>query len=177
MNGENQTVGPVVFDYQWFQRRYLTIAEWCDPDTAEEYFALATVFLDNRDAGGATPAWSANDMIIFDYFGYPGSRMSFSPVQDIPTRQRLLGLLTAHIATLFAPLNGVPSPTFVNRISSASEGSVSVSYDIPTVAGAEWFTLTKYGWMFWQATAVYRTFRYIPGRQPFRQLGGAGGPY
>ncbi len=177
MNGENQTQGPVVFDYQWFQRRYPTIAEWCDPDTAEEYFALATVFLDNRDAGGATPAWSANYLAIYDVFGYPGSRAGQSLVTDIPTRQRLLGLLTAHIATLFAPLNGVPSPTFVNRISSASEGSVSVSYDIPTVAGAEWFTLTKYGWMYWQATAVYRTFRYIPGRQPFRQLGGSGGPY
>ncbi len=177
MDGANQTTGPVTFDYLWFQRRYPTIAEWCDPDMVQGYFDLACVFCDNSDAGGATPAWGPNDLLVFDYFGYPGTRWQGSPVTDIATRQNLLGLLTAHIATLFAPLNGVPSPTLFGRISSATEGSVSVSMDIPMIPGAEWFALTKFGFMFWAATARYRTFRYIPARQPFRQMGGRGGVF
>jgi hypothetical protein len=176
-DGADQTVGPVTFDYAWFQRKYPTIAEWCSPDDARGYFDIACVFCDNSDAGGATPAWSPLDIIVFDYYGYPGSRWHGSPVTDIPTRQRLLGMLTAHIATLFAPLNGQPSPSLVGRISSASEGSVSVSVDIPQVPGAEWYTQTKYGFMYWAATARYRSFRYVPGRQPFRQFNRPGGLY
>ena len=172
--GANQTVGPVVFDYAWFQRYYPTIAEWVDPDVAQGYFDLACVFCDNRDPGTNIP-FDINP--IWDFFGCPGSRWVGSPVRDIGIRQKLLGLLTAHIATLFAPLNGQPSPTLVGRISGATEGSVSVSVDIPQIPGAEWFVQTKYGFLFWQATAIYRTFRYIPGRQPFREYGGSGGVY
>jgi hypothetical protein len=174
VSGANQTVGPVTFDYAWMQRFYPTITEWCDVDVLQGYFDLACVFCDNRDAGGVMPS-GINP--IWDFYGCPGSRWVGSPVRDIPTRQRMLGLLTAHIATLFAPLNGQPSPNMVGRISGASEGSVSVSYDIPTIAGAEWFGLTKFGWMYWQMTLPYRTFRYIPGRQPFREVGGSGGVY
>jgi len=178
MSGANQTVGPVVFDYAWLQRRYPLITEWCDVDTAQEYFDLACVFCDNSDAGGATPAWGPLDYAIFDLYGYPGTRWHGSPVTDIGTRQRLIGLLWAHIAMLFAPINGVPSPSLVGRISSATEGSVSVSMDIPTMPGAEWYALTKFGWMYWMLTARYRGFRYIPGRQPFRQFyGGRGGVF
>lgn len=174
MLGANQTVGPVVFDYAWFQRYYPTIAEWIDPDVAQGYFDLACVFCDNRDVGGAAPVGN----LIFDFFGCPGSRWFFgSPVRDIPTRQRMLGLLTAHIATLFASLNGQPSPSLVGRISGATEGSVSVSVDIPDIPGAEWFTQTKYGFAYFEMTKAYTNFRYIPGRQPFRQYGGSGGVY
>jgi len=148
----DQTSGQVRFDYAWFQRRYPEISEWCSPDQAEMYFDLATGFLDNRDAGGACPPRG-------------------SPVTDTKTRQRLLGLLTAHVATLFAPLGGVASPTLVGRVSSASEGSVSVTAEFPDTPGAEWFNQTKYGAMFWQLTKQYRVARYYPARQPFRQDG------
>lgn len=151
MSGAVQTAGPVTFDYAFFQRRFPEISEWCSPDQTEFYFELATSLLDNRDAGGTRPFCTA---------------LQNSPITDIPTRQRLLGLLTAHIATLFAPINGVASPTLVGRITNASEGSVSVGVDFPSDPGAEWFTQTKYGAMFWQLTKRYRQMRYYPGRQP-----------
>ena len=144
----------MVWDYAWFQRRFPEISEWCSPDQAEGYFDFATSLLDNRDSGGTRPFCTA---------------LQNSPITDIPTRQRLLGLLTAHIATLFAPINGIASPTLVGRITNASEGSVSVGVDFPSDPGAEWFTQTKYGAMFWQLTKRYRMMRYYPGRQAFRQ--------
>jgi len=152
----DQVAGPVKFDYAWFQRRYPELSEWCSPDQAEMYFDLATGFLDNRDSGGLQP-WCRS--------------VRNSPVTDIKRRQQLLGLLTAHVATLFAPINGVASPTLVGRITSASEGSVSVSAEFPNLPGAEWFNQTKYGAMFWQLTKQYRLARYYPARQPFRQTG------
>lgn len=176
-DGANQTTGPVTFDYLWFQRRYSTIAEWCSPDEAQGFFDLACIYCDNSDAGGATQAWGEMDLLIFDYFGYPGARWRGSPVTDIGTRQNLIGLMMAHIATLLAPINGQPATTLVGRITNASEGSVSVSSDFPSDPTSAWYTQTKYGAMFWAATARYRTFRYVPGRQPFRQMGGYRGRY
>jgi len=67
MNGANQTVGPVVFDYAWLQRRYPLITEWCDVDTAQSYFDLACVFCDNSDAGGVVPAWGPLDYAVLIY--------------------------------------------------------------------------------------------------------------
>ena len=50
---------------------------------------------------------------------------------------------------------GAPAPAIVGRISSASEGSVSVSseYKDSGSPSEAFFTQTKYGAMFWQATA------------------------
>ena len=80
-----------------------------------------------------------------------------SPVINLGTRLMLLNMLVAHIAALGAA-------ALVGRISSASEGSVSVSADMGPVTGSSaWFLQTKYGSSFWQASARYRTFRYYPG--------------
>lgn len=93
-------------------------------------------------------------------------------------------MLTSHIAWLSAPRDAsgnpaaagsAPSP-IVGRIASASEGSVSVSAEwngsgSPSEA---WFLQTKYGAAFWQATAQYRTARYMA--QP-TIVAGVGFPY
>lgn len=154
--GAVQTVGPVQFDYTFWQTRYPDLARWCSPGMAQGNFDLATLYLDNTDAG--TPPTQ-----VLGY-GLVGCRYGGSPVTNIPQRQILLGLLTAHIATLNAPLNGQPASGLVGRISSATEGSVSVSVDMPEVAGAEWYTQTKYGLAYWTATARYRRGGlYFPG--------------
>ena len=85
-------------------------------------------------------------------------------------------MLAAHIAQLNAPqINGqpgtgagnAPAPNIVGRIANASEGSVSVSTQLDLPPGSsQWFAQTKYGLAYWQATAAYRTMRYIPG--PYR---------
>lgn len=83
------------------------------------------------------------------------------PVDDEAKRLQLYWLLVAHIAQLSGALNpgGVPGP--VGRTSSATEGSVSVSFDYAGPMNAAWFNQSSYGAMFWQATAYLRSFRYV----------------
>jgi hypothetical protein len=91
-----------------------------------------------------------------------------SPVCSVPLQAQLLNLLTAHLCQLFVPnpASGTGTqPGLVGRISSASEGSVSVSaeYAAGTLANASWYVQTQAGASYWEATKVYRTFRPVPG--------------
>jgi len=63
--------------------------------------------------------------------------------------------------------NGAPRP--VGRTSSATEGSVSASFDFAAGAGSEsaaFFNQSQYGAAFWQATLNLRSFRYVAGPNP-----------
>jgi hypothetical protein len=74
-------------------------------------------------------------------------------------RERLLYMLTAHLAYLTGPGSGQQ----VGVINNKSVGPVSVGYQIPNVPGtAAWFIQSKYGFSYWQGTAQYRLFRYRP---------------
>ena len=80
----------------------------------------------------------------------------------------LMNLLTAHLATLFTGPDGNDPSGLVGRISSASEGSVSVSTEFQSTMNAAWFNQTQAGATFWAATAPYRSFAaYIPGPTRF----------
>lgn len=93
----------------------------------------------------------------------------------------LLNMLTAHIAWMNAPRDalgnpassGQPASSIVGRISSASEGSVSVQAEWKGSGSPseEWYLQTKYGAAYWAATAQYRTARYAA--QPTIVPGGA----
>jgi hypothetical protein len=87
-----------------------------------------------------------------------------SAVFDPNVRQSLLYLLTAHISLLFTPCgaNNNQPPGIVGRVSSAGEGSVSVSAEMPTTIEAGWYNQTKYGAQFWAITAAVRTMHYVP---------------
>ena len=86
------------------------------------------------------------------------------PVANVQTQTMLLWLLTAHVAQLTCGINGQAPSGLVGRVASASEGSVSVSTDLGGIPGsAAWFAQTGFGLSFWQATARYRTARYVPG--------------
>jgi hypothetical protein len=170
--GVGQTADPVAFDYAWFMRRYPELSEWVSPDVGQGYFDLATGFLAPGNSG---PPPASAFWLIWSCGDRPQGMSVFI---DIPQRQLLLGLLTAHIAKLFAPINGVPSPDFVGRLASASEGSVSTSFDFPGVTpNSAWYMQTKYGAMYWAMTARYRSMRYVPGRQVFREYPTSGGVY
>lgn len=104
------------------------------------------------------------------------------------TLAALLNMLTAHIVKLYAAqLNGVPNtessgaapnPGVVGRVASATEGSVTVSLDMPNQpAAAAWYQQTQYGNSFFAATAVYRTARYVPGNPMQPAFGGPGSIY
>jgi hypothetical protein len=100
--------------------------------------------------------------------------------------QRALYLLTAHIGYLTAPRDQSGNPTgqqgvgtvsqIVGRITSASQGSVSVSADMQASGGTysqAYYTQTQYGAAYWELTKSIRTFQYfatptrVPGPRPY----------
>lgn len=80
-----------------------------------------------------------------------------SPVCNLTQRTAFLYMITAHIAAL----NGPGATPIVGRVSDATEGSVSVSTDMETPKGAEWFMQTKYGAAYWQASGQFRRAFYV----------------
>lgn len=124
-----------VFDYAAWVARYPEFGAVSE-QRAALFFAEAGLYLDNTDA---------------------------SPVQDVAVRLVLLNMVTAHIAALSGALNADGKPSgLVGRVSSASEGSVSVSTELGLVPGsAVWFQQTSYGLSFWQATKGYRSAVYV----------------
>lgn len=128
-----------VFDYTAWTTRYPEMGAVSETQAAL-YFAEAGLYLNNTDC---------------------------SPVQDVTTRLMLLNMLTAHIAQLSGALTptGAPDGT-VGAISSATEGSTSISLDTGLLPGsAEWYRQTQYGLSFWQATKNLRSAIYSPGRR------------
>lgn len=105
--------------------------------------------------------------------------------------QQALYLLTAHIGYLDAPRDQNGNPTgqggsvsqIVGRITSASQGSVSVSADMKSggTFSEAYYMQTKYGADYWELTKAIRTFQYfatptvVPGPRGFRGSGGFGG--
>ncbi|WP_446471155.1 DUF4054 domain-containing protein [Xenorhabdus stockiae] len=90
-----------------------------------------------------------------------------SCVKNLKEREMLLYLLMAHMATLQNTLDA--GNNAVGRVSSATEGSVSVSLDYGTTSDAEkWYIQTPYGAKYWQLTARYRSFLYVIGQMPIR---------
>ncbi len=107
---------------------------------------------------------SCFDRAVLQLDNGPNSR-----VQDANLRETLLNLLTAHICFLnygTAPATGSPvsPPGVVGHISSATEGSVSVSAEVgPKEGSRSWFMQSKWGIEYWEATAGYRNMQYVPG--------------
>lgn len=127
--------GVVEFEPEVFKAAYPEFATITDP-VLEVNFDLATLQLNNSC----------------------GSRVS-----DAALREKLLNLLVAHITTLRNGANGQPPPGMVGRIGYAIEGSVAATADMgPQVYGQAYYNQTQWGAMYWQATAIYRTFQYVP---------------
>lgn len=133
-------VPAVTFDYaQWLV--VYPYFSGISQGAAQAYFNLATLYCANK----------------------------LGPVCDVATLAALLYLLTAHVAWLMSPKDANGNPTssggtlnpVVGRMSSATEGSVSIQTDNQYAPGsAQWFQQTPWGAAYWQATAIYRTFRW-----------------
>lgn len=73
-----------------------------------------------------------------------------SPVPEAE-RGNLFNLLVAHLQACMA------NPTRVGRLGSATEGSVSASFDFAVTGPTQaYFAQTQYGALYWAATAKYR---------------------
>ena len=92
-----------------------------------------------------------------------------SVVQDIGQRSSLLNMLVAHLLK-------IATMQLVGRISGASEGSVSVSTEFHGPGSMWWYNSTIYGASFVQATAKYRTGRYVPPQPRRAPIGFWNGP-
>jgi hypothetical protein len=127
--------GVVTFDYTGWVTAYPEFGVVAQPQ-AQDFFNRATLYVDN------TPS---------------------SPISDLTQRAILLNMATAHMAKLFALVNG-QAPGVVGRISSATEGSVSVQtvYAEPRTDVQAWWNQTTYGASFWAATLRYRAGFYVP---------------
>lgn len=138
-------MGVVVFDYSLWAATYPQLAVKVPQPLAERYFAQATLYLDNTEC---------------------------SVVTDVAQRAVLLDMLVAHIAAL----NGATAAGasgMVGRISSVTEGSVTISSEMPMTAGSEgWYMQTPWGAQFWAATVGYRSGFYVPGPVPTTGLFG-----
>ena len=71
---------------------------------------------------------------------------------DNTIRKTLLHLLVCHLATLALWPVGQSGP-----VSSATEGSVSASFSVPTATGKAFYNQTPCGQAFWQAVQPYVT--------------------
>lgn len=80
---------------------------------------------------------------------------------EYDARMIMFYLLVAHYAQLQQQIKD--GNTAVGRVSSATEGSVSISLDFPTsaVGREKWFNQTPYGAEYWMMTAPYRTGLYV----------------
>lgn len=85
---------------------------------------------------------------------------SKSCIKSLAEREVLLFLLVAHMAVLQQRIEG--DNEVVGRVSSASQGSVSVTLDNgQTTLSDKWYQQTPYGSKYWALTAKYRSFLYI----------------
>jgi hypothetical protein len=105
--------------------------------------------------------------IFPSYFSQAGlyvNNTSLSVVQNTSTLSMLLYMLTAHIAFLAGQLSADGQARPVGRVSSATEGSVSATFEDvgPTPGTGAWFRQSQYGAAFWQATTCYRGMQYCP---------------
>lgn len=129
----------VVFDVAAFRESYPEF-ETVSDTLLNANFVKATVYLNNTDT---------------------------SPVTDANQRAVFLNMLVAHITALTSGVSGQAASGLVGRVTSASEGSVSVSVDAgPSSSASWWYLQTPYGAAYWQATLPFRTIRYLPGGSP-----------
>lgn len=128
-----------VFSYPGWTAMFPELASVTEP-VADAFFVGAGFLLDNTDC---------------------------SPIADVARRLVLLNYATAHLASLagypLQPGQTVPASSgMVGRVSSATEGSVSISSDYGAVSESEAFWLqSQYGAIFWQMTRGLRTMRYV----------------
>lgn len=104
----------------------------------------------------ATDMFTISSMSILD-------NTDNSPVMDVNQRTQLFYMLVAHMLLILGTsdtplLNNAPP----GRLSSATQGTVTSQFEYLIAPGSSmsaWFTQTKYGAMYWMATARFRSAR------------------
>lgn len=124
---------------------------------------MPAIVFDKARFQAAYPEVQATDAQLEMWFTQAESLLDntdHSIVEKLEEREMLLFLLVRHFAAL---AERAAQGGLVGRISSATEGSVSVSADYGGTPDSAWYLQTPYGATFWQLTAKYRRFRYVAG--------------
>lgn len=88
-----------------------------------------------------------------------------SLVKDLDMRKHFLYLLVAHMATLDQRTE--EGNSVVGRVSSATEGTVSIGLDYGEMNdNARWYLQTPYGAKYWQMMKQFRSMLYLLGKAP-----------
>lgn len=116
---------------------------------------------------------SVSTPLLQSYFAMASSGLidntDCSRIPDVPAqgglRTQVLLLATAHIARLFGTINGAAPAGLVGRISTATEGSVTVGVELKLQSeSAAYWSQTSYGLLAWQMLKPYRTALWVGGR-------------
>lgn len=134
------TTGVVTFDPTAFKAQFPSFVALSDA-SLQLCFDLGTLLLDNS---------------------------ACSIVQDVAKRTPLLSLLTAHIAHIQFGENGIAPTDVVGRIERADQGTVAMraEWALQYNSHAAYYLQSKYGALYWSATAQYRSALYVPGPRP-----------
>lgn len=137
---------------------------------------MSNIFVFNPDEFKAVyPQFSklTNEQLQFFFEMAEDDLIDNSETSCIPlkTRKKLFYLLVAHMAELQGRIDSGNSG-LVGRVSSATEGSVSISSDMPMGSGAleQWLKQTPYGNMFYALTARYRGALWVAATRPMPVL-------
>lgn len=114
--------------------------------------------------------WSTVTEAAFDAVIFPLAQQycpndGSGQAQSTLSQTNLLGLMCSHIAQLLYGTESQGAAQLVGRISNATEGSVSVTAEMPPAGDATqaWLQQTQFGLMYWAACAPYRTMQYVAG--------------
>ncbi len=100
------------------------------------------------------------------------------PVCAPEMQTELLNLMVAHIAQMLYGSTTSPATGLVGAVSSATEGSVSVSVNVVVNASNQFYMVTRYGQMFFALSLPFRQARYWPKMtQQFQPVSIPGNPY
>lgn len=129
---------------------------------AFNYAAWLASYPEFTSPGGSIPVTEAQANNYFALATSMHANDGSGPVTTAGLQSAYLNALTAHFAALLAAPNGGTPSSLVGRISSATEGSVSVTTElsVPPSMSLAFFSQTKYGFIYWQMTAGYRTMQY-----------------
>lgn len=118
----------VMFDPAEWREAYPQFNGLLTDAQLNQAFGIACLMLDNTDA----------------------SPVPYDPTNGVETRKVLLWLLVCHLAALaLRPVNQSGPMT------NASEGSVSVGFQVPSSLNGQYFNQTPCGSSFWQAIRKY----------------------
>ena len=122
----------------------MAVVEFAPSDFREFYPQFTADIITD---GQLTQAFNVACLILDNSDSSP---VPYDPANNVYIRQTLLTLLVCHLATLALWPLGQSGP-----VASASEGSVSVSFRLPTRPDGAYFKQTPCGQSYWQAVLPY----------------------